>query len=85
MLRIRLIFRATPIQYGFRIQGVQNIRVVKIDLMEKLADTEVLFLDTKNAPINIFSSSWSVISLYGLGCNIVLQLGDLVKGVNGGL
>ena len=30
------------------------------------------------------SSPWSVISLYGLGCNIVLQLGDLVKGVNWG-
>ena len=28
-----------------------------------------------------FSSPWSVISLYGLGCNIVLQLGDLVKEV----
>ena len=30
------------------------------------------------------SSPWYVISLYGLGCNIVLQLGDFVKGVNGG-
>ena len=35
--------------------------------------------------VNDISSPWSVISLYGLGCNIVLQLGDLVKGVNGGL
>ena len=45
----------------------------------------------KNAVDNVLqscknlSSPWSVISLYGLGCNIVLQLGDLFKGVNGGL
>ena len=32
-----------------------------------------------------FSSPWYVIFLYGLGRNIVLELGDLIKGVNGGL
>ena len=34
--------------------------------------------------IETFSSPWSVMSLYGLGCNIVLQLCDLAKDVNGG-
>ena len=46
---------------------------------EKLQDEYSLLLSS------YISSPWFVISLYGLGCNIVLQLGDLVKGINGGL
>ena len=64
--------------------GSQGYIGCEVDIPMPLGN--ILREPIKSPDSNIFfSSPWSVISLYVLGCNIVLQLGDLVKVVNRGL